>query len=186
MVVLDAIDQGYPFQRGKTMDDLLYFYVPRAFWPDKPESYALAFGREFLGATSEAGATFFTPTLPGELYLNFGIEGLLVGGLLTGLFLWEFYRLLVILPNRGIEHLMLYAVIMPFVALLLSGPISTIIEYILLRCACFGLFYWAAQFVPRPRTKKWVSRARLAPEYPRQGAVRASTASLAKSLADNR
>src|ERR1022692_3971920 len=39
MVVLDAIDQGYPLQHGKTLADLLYFYVPRAIWPGKPESY---------------------------------------------------------------------------------------------------------------------------------------------------
>jgi len=166
MVVLDATDEGYPLQKGKTMDDLLYFYVPRVLWPDKPESYALAFGREFLGATSEAGQTFFTPTLPGELYLNFGTVGLLAGGLVTGLLLWELYRNLVVLPNRGVEHLLVYAVIMPFVALLLSGPISTIVEYILLRCACFAVFYWAARSALQLRLRKRFSPVILAPQQP--------------------
>jgi hypothetical protein len=166
MVVLDATDQGYPPQWGKTMDDLLYFYVPRVLWPDKPESYALAFGREFLGATSEAGQTFFTPTLPGELYLNFGIVGLLAGGLATGLLLWELYRKLVVLPNRGLEHLLLYAVIMPFVALLLSGPIATILEYIIMRCACFGAFFWAARFALQLKLKKRYSPVVLARQSP--------------------
>jgi hypothetical protein len=175
MVVLDATDQGYPLQYGKTMDDLLYFYVPRVLWPDKPDSYALEFGREFLSATSrggggaataKAGETFFTPTMPGELYLNFGVLGLLVGGLLTGSLLWELYRNLVLRPDRGDQHLLIYAVIMPFVALLLSGPISTIVEYILLRCVCFALFYWAARFVLQLRLKKQFSPVILAPQDP--------------------
>jgi len=119
-----------------------------------------------LGATSEAGQTFFTPTLPGELYLNFGIVGLLAGGLVTGLLLWELYRNLVVLPNRGFEHLLSYAVIMPFVALLLSGPISTILEYILLRCACFAVFYWAARSALQLRLKKRFSQVILAPQQP--------------------
>jgi len=170
MVVLDATDQGYPFQHGKTMDDLLYFYVPRALWPDKPESYALVFGREFLSATArageataKAGETFFTPTMPGELYLNFGVLGLLVGGLLTGSLLWELYRNLVLRPDRGVQHLLIYAVIMPFVALLLSGPISTIVEYIFLRCACFAGVYWFAGIVLRARAQDRFSRPVLAP-----------------------
>jgi oligosaccharide repeat unit polymerase len=163
MVVLDATDEGYPLQWGKTMDDLLYFYVPRALWPGKPDSYALTFGKEFLGATSEAGQTFFTPTLPGELYLNFGLAGLAVGGLLTGMLLWEVYYKLVLRPNRSVKHLLVYAVVMPFVALLLSGPISTVMEYILLRCACFAVFYWFAGIAVRARTNGQYSRAILAP-----------------------
>lgn len=168
MVVLDATDEGYPLQWGKTMDDLLYFYVPRALWPDKPESYALTFGREFLGATSrageataKAGVTFFTPTLPGELYLNFGVVGLLAGGLLTGMLLWEVYYKLVLRPDCSVKHLLAYAVVMPFVALLLSGPISTVVEYIFLRCSCFAVFYWFAGTVLRERTSGSLSQSLL-------------------------
>jgi hypothetical protein len=145
------------------MDDLLYFYVPRALWPGKPDSYSLTFGKEFLGATSEAGQSFFTPTLPGELYLNFGLAGLVVGGLLTGMLLWEVYYKLVLQLNRSVTHLLVYAVVMPFVALLLSGPISTGMEYILLRCACFAVFYWFAGITVRARTKGQYSQAILAP-----------------------
>lgn len=163
MVVLDATDQGYPLQHGKTLADLMYFYVPRAIWPGKPESYSMDFGREFLAATPEAGQTFFTPTLPAELYLNFGLGGLLVGGLLTGTLLWEVYNHLVLRPRRGVEHLLAYALLMPSVALLLSGPISTVVEYILLRCACFAVFYWSVGFVLGPRMKMQFSPVILAP-----------------------
>jgi len=154
MVVLDATDQGYPLQHGKTLADLLYFYVPRAIWPGKPESYSMAFGREFLAATSDAGESFFTPSLPAELYLNFGVVGLLVGGLLTGRLLWDVYFHLVLRPDRGVERLLVYAIVMPYVALLMAGPISTVAEYIFLRCACFAVFYWSAGIVLRPRMKK--------------------------------
>jgi len=164
MVVLDAIDQGYPLQHGKTLADLLYFYVPRAIWPGKPESYSMTFGREFLAATSGAGESFFTPSLPAELYLNFGVAGLLVSGLLTGLLLWEMYFILVLRPDRGVEHLLIYAIVMPIVALLVAGPISTVAEYILMRCACFAVFYWSVGFVLPLRMKKRFSPVILGPQ----------------------
>jgi len=151
MVVLDATDEGYPLQHGKTLADLLYFYVPRAFWPGKPESYSMFFGREFLAATSDAGESFFTPSLPGELYLNFGVMGLLVGGLLTGQLLWDVYFQLILWPDRGVERLLVYAIVMPYVALLAAGPISTVAEYIVMRSACFAVFYWSAGFTLRTR-----------------------------------
>ena len=100
--------------------------------------------------------------MPGELYLNFGVLGLLAGGLLTGLLLSEIYRNLVLRPDRSVAHLLFYAVVMPFVALLLSGPISTIVEYIFLRCACFVIFYWFAGSVLRARTKRQYSQTILA------------------------
>jgi hypothetical protein len=159
MVVLDATDQGYPLQNGKTLADLLYFYVPRAIWPGKPESYSMIFGREFLSATSDAGESFFTPSLPAELYLNFGAAGLLAGGLLTGRLLWDVYFHLVLRPDCGVGRLLVYAIVMPYVALLVAGPISTVAEYIFMRCACFALFYWSAGFVLQPRMKKRFSPA---------------------------
>jgi len=153
MVVLDAAHEGYPLQWGGTLADLLYFYVPRALWPGKPESYALTFGREFLGATSNAGETFFTPTLPGELYLNFGVVGVLAGGLLMGSLLRKLYLKLILSPDRGLPQLLVYAAATPLVALVLSGPISTTVEYVLLRCACFAMFYWFAGKLLHSRTK---------------------------------
>lgn len=144
MVVLDAADQSYPLQWGATMADLLYFYIPRALWPGKPESYSLAFGREFLSAIPHAEGTFFTPTLPGELYLNFGVVGVLAGGLLMGFLLRKFYLKLFLSPDRGVEQLLVYAAAMPLVALVLSGPISSTVEFVLLRSACFAAFYWFA------------------------------------------
>jgi hypothetical protein len=154
MVVLEATDQGYPLQHGRTMADLLYFYVPRAIWPGKPESYSMAFGREFLPATPGAGETFFTPSLPAELYLNFGVVGLLAGGLLSGALLWEVYFRLLLQPNCGAGHLLAYAIVTPYVALFMAGPISTVAEYILMRGACFAACYWFAGWALGPRTKR--------------------------------
>ncbi len=161
MVVLDATDQGYAFQHGKTLEDLLYFYVPRALWPDKPESYSMTFGREFLSSTPDAGESFFTPSLPGELYLNFGAIGLLAGGFLTGILLREIYFRLILRADRGVGRLLAYAIVMPNVALLVAGPISTVAEYILMRCACFGVFYWFAGYVLHARRVKQFSSAML-------------------------
>jgi oligosaccharide repeat unit polymerase len=167
MLVLDETQHGYPLQWGKTLEDLLYFYVPRTFWPNKPESYSLTFGREFLGTTSKAGEAFFTPTLPGELYLNFGVVGVLVGGCIMGMLLWRLYANLILGPGRGVQHVLVYAVTVPLAALVLSGPIASTIEYLVLRCSCFALFYWFAGKMLRAPAKSKLSQPMLAPRESR-------------------
>lgn len=144
MLVLDQVQQGYPLQYGSTFSELLYFYVPRVFWPAKPESYSLQFGREFLGADPGAGETFFTPSLPGELYLNFGLFGLFFGGFFLGRAIRLFCRVFLDHLPLSPRHILAYAVLVPLVALLVAGPVSTVVEFILMRCACFAFLYWIA------------------------------------------
>jgi oligosaccharide repeat unit polymerase len=163
MVVLEGVDKGYPLQWGRTMADLLYFYVPRAIWPNKPDAYTIAFGTEFMGASFKAGHVFFTPTTPAELYLNFGRAGLVGGGFLMGLLLWHFYYYLAVRPSRRLEHLIIYAVLVAFTPLFLSGPISTIVEYIVLRSVCFAVLYSFAGRVIKTAIRDQFSEANLAP-----------------------
>jgi hypothetical protein len=83
------------FKMGKTMDYLLYAFVPRLFWPGKPNVSRGAWFTAYLGAaSSEATATSASAlTAEGELYWNFGVAGMIAGmaalGWLIGRLLWQ-------------------------------------------------------------------------------------------------
>lgn len=83
------------FLGGATLDYLSYSFIPRFLWPDKPKIakgswFAVRIGHGYQlrdGTYSNA----VNMTVPGELYLNFGWPGVVLGsaafGLLIGL-LW--------------------------------------------------------------------------------------------------
>jgi len=84
-----ARDEG--FLHGQTISYLAYAFVPRVLWPEKP---SIAKGQWFA---SKVGMAFVRPdgtysnsinmTVPGELYLNYGWAGVLVGCALFGVLL---------------------------------------------------------------------------------------------------
>jgi hypothetical protein len=84
--VIDRVGSQAPFQNGRTIG--LYFtgFVPRIFWPDKPDSsVGQLFNRELR--ISEARGTYISPTILGELYWNFAWPGVLAGMAVFGFFL---------------------------------------------------------------------------------------------------
>ncbi|RJR31822.1 MAG: hypothetical protein C4576_31295 [Desulfobacteraceae bacterium] len=86
------------FLMGETLSYLTYAFIPRAIWPSKP---VIAQGQWFaqkLGLGSFlSGSTGFSNsinmTLPGELYLNFGWPGVVVGCFVVGGFVSVLWRL---------------------------------------------------------------------------------------------
>lgn len=87
------------FYKGKTLAYWRYIFIPRILWPGKPE---VATGAWFAHKTEELdegkrpypGYNTWSAnmTIPGELYLNFGWPGLLLGCMLFGMFvqiLWN-------------------------------------------------------------------------------------------------
>ncbi|HKW17953.1 MAG TPA: O-antigen polymerase [Terriglobales bacterium] len=149
-IVLDSVRNGQPLLMGKSFSDLLTWYIPRWLWPAKPLSFSLTFGEDFMAGAPGAGDVYYSPSLPGELYLNFGVVGLLLGGIVTGRFLRFMYRKLIEQRPRRIEAIVLYAVIAPLAASLSGGPISVILEFIMTRVILFALFFWIAGIVTSP------------------------------------
>lgn len=149
-IVLDSVHNGQPLLMGKSFSDLLTWYIPRWLWPGKPLSFSLTFGEEFMTASPGAGNEYYSPSLPGELYLNFGVLGLLLGGIAVGRFLRFLYRELIEQQPRRIETIVLYAVIAPLAASLSGGPISVILEFIMTRVILFVLLYWIAGVLVGP------------------------------------
>lgn len=76
------------FYEGRASQPLLAALIPRALWPDKP---AIALGQWFALAVTgseknaRGGSTnSINMTIPGELYLDFGWIGVVIGSILFG------------------------------------------------------------------------------------------------------
>ena len=80
-VVVRDVGRWVPYARGETLfGPTLAFFVPRMLWPDKP---TLTMGRDF-GETFRVvhildQTTRIAVTVPGELYWNFDLPGILLG-----------------------------------------------------------------------------------------------------------
>ena len=76
-----------PYARGRTLFlPTLVHFVPRLIWPDKPK---MAFGREFGQLFRVVGVrdteTNIASSVPGELYWNFDLPGIVLGMAPAGL-----------------------------------------------------------------------------------------------------
>jgi hypothetical protein len=87
--------KAHGLKMGATMDYLLYAFIPRVFWPKKPNVSRGAWFTAYLGAAhSEDTATSASAlTAEGELYWNFGLAGMIAGmavlGWLIGRLVWQ-------------------------------------------------------------------------------------------------
>jgi hypothetical protein len=83
------------YRDGETLDYLGYAFIPRFLWPEKPiiakgAWFAMEIGQAYMrrdGSISNSVAM----TIPGELYLNFGWPGVVLGCLAYGMLLGVFW-----------------------------------------------------------------------------------------------
>jgi hypothetical protein len=74
------------------MPTVVYF-IPRVIWPDKPITMlGRDFGRIFRVTNTFTGSTYVGATVPGELYWNFDLPGILVGMAILGVGVRFLYR----------------------------------------------------------------------------------------------
>lgn len=84
--VMDMTPSQIPYWYGETYKTLAYTLIPRFLWPGKPrdttgQDWAHRYG--FLGP-SDYVTSFNLPWLP-EMYINFGIPGVILGMMILGL-----------------------------------------------------------------------------------------------------
>ncbi len=85
LVILDSVDHGQPFELGRTFAGLSWWWVPRALWDAKPLTYAIEFWATYLRQSAYFPPNVSaSPTMVGELYLNFWWPGVLLGGIVAG------------------------------------------------------------------------------------------------------
>jgi hypothetical protein len=73
-----------PFQYGSTLVLFFVSFVPRAFWPDKPNIAIGQFITDVYGSGPEIESST-APTQIGDFYLNFGYAGVIIGMIVLGL-----------------------------------------------------------------------------------------------------
>ena len=73
------------YEWGSSFAELLYWWIPRAIWPNKPFSWSYQFSYILHKYNSADAGSFSAPTFLGELYLNFGLVGLIIGSVLAGI-----------------------------------------------------------------------------------------------------
>jgi hypothetical protein len=82
-IIVSRTGKDVAYQKGATLANVIYTFVPRAFWPTKPDtSTGQLFNREF--GLSESSLTFVPTTFLGEFYWNFGWVGVVIGMVLVG------------------------------------------------------------------------------------------------------
>jgi hypothetical protein len=92
-VVIRDVPRWVPYANGRTI--ILPFVIrtiPRFIWPDKPKDYGREFGETFRIVHILDTETSVAATIPGELYWNFSIAGVLIGMALWGMFTRFIYR----------------------------------------------------------------------------------------------
>lgn len=93
-VVVRDTGRWVPYAMGDTilMPTLVYF-IPRVVWPDKPVAAGgREFGRIFRVTNQFTRDAYIAPTVPGELYWNFDLPGVIVGMALLGMAMRILYR----------------------------------------------------------------------------------------------
>jgi hypothetical protein len=82
-LIIKATAAGHPYKLGSTFEPLLYVFLPRVLWSDKPGgNSAQMLNREFhISADPD---TFISPSHLGEWYWNFGLAGVIVGMAISG------------------------------------------------------------------------------------------------------
>ena len=127
------------FYEGENLGYVIYVFIPRVLWADKPlvapgQWFASKLGR---GTRTDSGgfSNAINMTIPGELYLNFGWIGVTVGLFLMTLFyflFWEASRW-----GRSVNNILSYAFAFSLIYQAvfngshLGGFINLIIWYIL-------------------------------------------------------
>jgi hypothetical protein len=82
-LIIRGTAAGHPYKLGSTFEPLLYVFLPRVLWSEKPGgNSANLLNREFhISADPD---TFISPSHLGEWYWNFGLAGVIFGMALSG------------------------------------------------------------------------------------------------------
>ncbi len=93
-VVVRDVGRWVPYAHGSTIfEPLVVNFIPRFLWPEKPiYEMGYGFGETFRVTNPTDRYTRIAATLPGELYWNFALPGVLIGMFLWGWFLRFVYR----------------------------------------------------------------------------------------------
>ncbi len=124
VLILHRTGVTLPFQWGHSLLDLFTFMIPRAWWAAKPDSFGLTFPAAYMPDMHWGNLTYASCSLPGELYLNFHLPGILAGMALLGVGLRASYDA----ARRGPGAVLLYGYVLITGMHLVEGCIASQLE----------------------------------------------------------
>jgi hypothetical protein len=122
LLVLDKVKGFGDLKFGGTMQELLFFFVPRSLWQAKPLAFGYTFGLEFLDQRVYYQTSFATSLL-GELFLNFHVFGIAAGCFVIGVLLRTVHRAFA--KSGTFIGVVIYSVLYFRMVHLIEGPIAS-------------------------------------------------------------
>ena len=152
--LLEQTPQRIPYWWGETYFPLLVKPVPRAIYPNKPEDVAefRRVGQSYALLPAGNEINLFKVHQMGEMYINFGIVGVLVGMLILGALCRTLYRLFF---HSGATAVTMAAGALIMTRLLLgmedwASPVwGFILWYAVLLVLLWAAMYLAQRFLPQ-------------------------------------
>ena len=144
-LVYEYTVQQFPEQEqylhGRGIVATFVFFIPRAFWPGKPLPTGGVVSRMWFNVPEHRVSV--VPTLPGELYANFGPLGILFGMFLAGKIVRTANTYMLSHPDNLVAH-MIWFVVIPDFASQWRGDFCSMSVQGFLRVAVFFVLAWLA------------------------------------------
>ncbi len=113
-----------PFLYGETLTTFFASWIPRMFWPEKPDiSTGQMFNRAFKLSASRL--TMVPTTIPGELYWNFAMPGVILGMFVIGMIFGSITAAAGDGFNMTLPRFLMLLLATYFLAMRLEGNVAT-------------------------------------------------------------
>jgi hypothetical protein len=161
------------FQNGHTLTPLLATFVPRIIWSDKPD---VATGRmvnkEFRVSEADFWDTYISPSIPGELYWNFGWPGVLIGMAVIGGALGTLGQRCNMAERKSVTNLLVVAVTIKQVIVGMEGTFSP--EYVVWfrSLGAIGILHLMFAKIPIPEQRSINTEQHAPPARPRLSSLK--------------
>jgi hypothetical protein len=142
-VVVRDVPRWVPYANGETLFlPAIAFFIPRVFWPDKPYfGMGRRFAETFRVVHILDQETRIAVTVPGELFWNFDLPGIIIGMLLWGVALRFLYRRYgegtVMDPVKRAIHIVLLVQFVHFGGGLAGQLVTVVRSLVLIEAMCW-------------------------------------------------
>lgn len=89
--IIEFVPSDIPYLYGQTFYWTVMMPIPRFIWPDKPTTLGIFIKRAIIDSDATGGGV--PPTWIGELYINFGVLGIVCGNFLFGFISARIYNI---------------------------------------------------------------------------------------------
>ncbi|HEV3112925.1 MAG TPA: O-antigen polymerase [Candidatus Binataceae bacterium] len=145
-VIIEHVRHTGHFLMGSSLAEVFYWFIPRALWPDKPYTFSFTFGRLFQSYVGWGGDAYASTTLFGELYLNFGLIGVIAGSFCFGLLIRAIYVYLIGRVETK-SAIMLYSILLIELVEFTEGPIGAHVALPISEAAPFLMILYVTRAV---------------------------------------